>query len=175
MLICPFITLCAPTHSITITPTAAIALLILLCKLFKFATLKTSFKSFTNLLSVLKFTSSSILNAFTTSIPFSDSTKYDVKIALSSISCLFASLNALLNPNTTAAYSKTITRAIKNSVEFCRYKIIAPTTAIMLSIISVSVAPDTASLIFDASINLEIISPIFLLPKKLIGSSITCS
>lgn len=46
------------------------------------------------------------------------------------------------------------------------YKIIAPATAISVSIIMVSVAPDMASLTFPASLNLEIISPTFLVPKS---------
>ena len=81
---------------------------------------------------------------------------------------------------------------IKNNFEFCMYKMIAPATAIRVSIImvsvaperaelldhvtigGVSVAPDMASLTFPASLNREIISPTFLVPKKFIGSSITC-
>lgn len=52
-------------------------------------------------------------------------------------------------------------------------KIKSPAKAINVSIIMVSVAPEIAFRIFEASINLDIISPVLRVPKEFIGKSIT--
>ena len=55
---------------------------------------------------------------------------------------------------------------MKNNLLFCINSIIAPAIAIKTSIIIVSVAPDIASLTLPASLNLDIISPTFLVEKN---------
>ena len=49
-------------------------------------------------------------------------------------------------------------------------KIIPPATAMMVSIIIVSVAPEIASLTLDASLKRDTISPTLRVPKKFIGN-----
>ena len=52
-----------------------------------------------------------------------------------------------------------------NKMGLCIYNKIAPTVTITVSIINVTVTVDKASLILLASINREIISPLFLFQK----------
>ena len=59
-------------------------------------------------------------------------------------------------------------------VGFCVHRMIAPATAISVSIMIVRVAPEMASRTFPASVNREMISPTLRVPKKFIGRSITC-
>ena len=119
--------------------------------LFILDNLKISFRSLINLNSVSTCTILCALKAFIVCIPLSDSTKYEVSFALSSILFSFTILYGLLNKNTKAAYRITMIAATAKRVPFLKYNINPPTTAIIVSIIIVSVAVEIVSLIEDAS------------------------